>query len=280
MRPTDIVALTPLMELSEGSPDVTIALVDGPVALGHPALAPARIDELGSSAACGSTTHAACVHGTFVAGLLAARRDSEVPGVCPACRLLVRPIFGELDGPMPRAEPKELARAIVECVDAGALVINLSVAVLIADTNGARELDLALAHAVSRQVLLVAAAGNRGEIAATCLTRHPWVIPVAAFGAEGRVAPYSDIGRSIGLSGVGAPGHEIRSLSATGGILSMSGTSVSAPFVTGTIALLASLVPHAPRARIRAELRERCRSSIVPPLLNAAAVYRRLLARM
>ena len=37
----------------------------------------------------------ACMHGTFVAGILSAKRDFPIPGICPECILLVRPYFWE-----------------------------------------------------------------------------------------------------------------------------------------------------------------------------------------
>jgi len=37
----------------------------------------------------------ACSHGTLVAGVLSARRDSLHPGICPGCTLVVRPIFSD-----------------------------------------------------------------------------------------------------------------------------------------------------------------------------------------
>src|SRR5512132_2821930 len=71
-------------------------------------------------------------HGTFVAGLLMARRGSRAPAICPGCTLLVRPSD---NAEMPSATPDETATAIADCVDAGARVINLSVAVAQPSSN-------------------------------------------------------------------------------------------------------------------------------------------------
>jgi subtilisin family serine protease len=65
-------------------------------------------------------------------------------------------------------------------------------------------------------------------------------------------------------------------------LITLSGTSVAVPFVTGAIALLASEFPAAPPAAIRlAVSRNRTgrRTSVVPPLLDAAAAYHELSAR-
>ena len=46
-------------------------------------------------AASARMSSAACVHGTFVAGILSAKRGSAAPAVCPDCTLLVNPVFSE-----------------------------------------------------------------------------------------------------------------------------------------------------------------------------------------
>ena len=71
------------------------------------------------------------MHGTFVAGILCAKRGSAAPAICPACTLLTRPIFSETTSanePIPSATPEELAAAIIECIDAGARLVNVSAA--------------------------------------------------------------------------------------------------------------------------------------------------------
>jgi hypothetical protein len=46
MDPLDLVKLTALMERTGGSPEVTIGLIDGPVAMDHPELASQPIREI------------------------------------------------------------------------------------------------------------------------------------------------------------------------------------------------------------------------------------------
>ena len=113
----DIVGLTHLLERTRGKPEFAIALIDGPVALDHPDLAGQRIYEIAGrpSAACINRDSAACAHGTFVAGMLAAKRGSVAPAICPDCTLLLHPIFSETplrNGQWPSATSEELAAAI------------------------------------------------------------------------------------------------------------------------------------------------------------------------
>ena len=88
---------------------------------------------------------------------------------------------------------------------------------------------------------------------------------------------HSNFGVSIGRRGLGAPGANVTSLGADGEYLTLTGTSVAAPFVTGAIALLWSEFPAATSAQIKFSVTQAYaakRTSIVPPLLNAWEAYR------
>jgi subtilisin family serine protease len=156
-----------------------------PVAADHPDLAQINIRELPGKmgTACAQTRSAACVHGTFVAGILSAKRGSTAPAICPDCTLLVNPVFSETatgSPDLPSSTPEKVASAILECIEAGARVLNLSLAVARCPSKDERALKLALDHAARRGVIIVAAAGNQGTVGGTTITSHPWVIAVAA----------------------------------------------------------------------------------------------------
>lgn len=148
MTPLDLVRLTPLIDRTSGRPGVAIGLIDGPVAMNHPELASQRVREIlgNGSGNCTQANSTACLHGTFVAGILFATRRSVAPAICPHCTLLVRPIFAEMktaNGQMPSAMPEELAQAILDCIDAGAHVLNVSAALAQPSIKGERALFLA-----------------------------------------------------------------------------------------------------------------------------------------
>jgi len=281
MNSLDLVNLSALMARTTGSSEVRIGLIDGPVVTDHPALAGEHLREIGegTTGACSQTDSIACVHGTFVAGILSAKRGSPAPAICPGCTLLIRPIFTETataSDYMPSATPRELAAAIIESIDADARVINLSVALAQPSTKGERALEEALDWAVKKSVIVVAAAGNQGTLGSSVITRHPWVIPVASCDRQGRPTNESNLGNSIGRRGLTAPGDAITSVSTEGKPLTLGGTSVAVPFVTGTIALLWSEFPSATAARVRLAVTRRSsswRASVIPPLLDAAAAY-------
>jgi len=281
MAPLDLVKLTALMERGRGRPEIKIGLIDGPVAVDHPDLASESIREIpgGSPGRCAQLKSSACGHGTFVAGILTGRRGSKAPAICPDCTLLVRPIFPETDGGgdhAPDASPHELAAAIIDCVDAGANVINLSLALARPSIGKERELEEAMDHAMARGVLVVAAAGNQGAIGSSAITRHPWVIPVVASDLKGRPVGGSNLGSAIGRRGLMAPGDGITGLGAAGEPRIAGGTSVAAPFVAGAIALMWSEHPAATAATVKSaviQARGPRRTTIVPALLDAWAAY-------
>ena len=277
----DLVNLTPLMELSSGRTETTIALIDGPVATDHQDLSTTNIREIPGrqGGACAHANSIACMHGTFVAGILSARRGSIAPSIAPDCTLLVRPIFAEsvaANRDMPSATPEELATAIIDCTEAGAHVINLSAALSRPTAAGERKVNEALDLCAKRDSVVVAAAGNEASIGSSTITRHPWVIPVVACDLRGQPMAFSNFGNSIGRRGLSAPGDGITSISAVGRPPTFAGTSAAAPFVTGAIALLKSLFPNATGAGVKfALMRSHAsrRTTIVPTLLDAWAGY-------
>jgi subtilisin family serine protease len=280
---SNLVNLGPLMERTSGATQIVIGLMDGPVAMNHPDLAAESIRETAGepSAGCAHSASPACTHGTFTAGILSAKRGSLAPAICPGCSLVARPIFKEGaagNGELPSATPGELAKAIVECIEAGARVLNLSAAFAQPSSRGERELEEALDYTARLGIIVVVAAGNQGTLGSSAITRHPWVIPVAACDLRGRPVGQTNLGSSVGRRGLLAPGEGVVSLGADGAPRTLGGTSVAAPFVTGTIALLWSMFPRASAAEVKHAVTMgaygRRRTRVVPPLLDAWASYR------
>ncbi|MBV9038871.1 MAG: S8 family serine peptidase [Acidobacteriaceae bacterium] len=280
----ELIGLVPLAQRTSGRPEITVGLVDGPIAFDHPDLAGQRIREIAASvpARCVDRGSAACAHGTFVAGILAAKRRSVAPAICPNCTFLLRPIFSEtssLHQGTPATTSEELAAAIIDSVEAGVRILNLSVNVTGASRKGESRLADAFEFAASRGVLPVASAANQGGYTASMLTRHPWVLPVLATDYMGRPLPNSEFSAVVGRRGIAAPGKGIVSLGTNDEPCSLSGTSAATAVVTGSIALLWSELPDARAAEVRfvvANPSSRRRSSLVPPMLNAWSAFQAL----
>lgn len=132
-----------------------------------------------------------------------------------------------------------------------------------------------------RGVIVIAAAGNQNIVGSSVITGHPWVIPITACDREGYPSAYSNAGLSIGGRGLRALGDGVISSGAQGASISSYGTSVAAPFATGTVALLWSIFPGATAQEVKQALTQSPvrRTSIVPPLLNAWTAYQTLAMR-
>lgn len=275
----EVIHLPPLMRRTSGRPDVLLGLIDGPVAFSLPAFKSSSLRLLGTTSTEPLRESLALLHGTAVASVLAARRDSYAPAICPACTLLVRPIFEaareRLDG-VPATTLTVLAQAIVECVEAGARLLNLSVGLIQSSASGQQELREALTYAQERGALLITAAGNQGSIGGSLLTRHPSTLPVVACDLQGRPLDYSNLGASTGRRGISAPGSALPGVGLSGSPFLLSGTSAAAPLVTGTAALLWSLFPTASTAQLRYAITGAWsppRIRLAPPLLDAWRAY-------
>jgi subtilisin family serine protease len=277
-----LVRLPALMRRTAGAPSVAVGLIDGPIVLDHPALVDENIRILDQSGrgSCIKSKSTACTHGTFVAGILHAKRDGLVPGICPGCTLLVRSIFSEraevsANNSFPNATVAELVAALHEVIEAGARIVNLSAGLSQAATRAETALDEALELAARRGVIIVAAAGNQGTLGSSAITRHPWVIPVVGCDRQRQVLAQSNLGASIGRRGLTAPGDAITSLSASSGHATFSGSSAAVPFVSGAIALLWSVFPRASAGQLRLAVTGSVarRRSVTPPLLDASAAF-------
>jgi len=269
--------LQALIARSLGDSGVGIGVVDGPVDLDHHAFDTSKISTTNDHeyVACKKAESFACIHGTFVTGILTGIRNPSAPAICPGCNILLRPIFKEFNQgsfAMPASTPEELAQAILDCINAGAKIINLSVGLEKSRLSKYYELEEVYNYAMKHGVIIVAAAGNQGQIGYFPIIDNDWIIPVVASNSQGNPHPTSNFGPSIARRGLMAPGSDISSTAPGGGYMRLSGTSFAAPFVTGAIALLWSIFRKASATEIVQSVRKvvgNNRSKIFPPMCDA-----------
>lgn len=217
----------------------------------------------------------ACDHGTFIMGLLGARANAGIPGLCPDCRLFHIPLF--VDEGASWASVADLANSIIMAVAAGAKLINLSLAILGDDGRHDRKLSAALDEAEASGAVVMVAAGNQGHLAAGQLLSHPATIPVAAVDAFGRPLPDCNFGPWIAQRGVSAFGDKVEGYAPGGGTTLMSGTSAATAIATGTLARLWSACPDIDGADIRAAVARLVpRNGRTPPMLRRNTLIKAL----
>jgi hypothetical protein len=227
---------------------VTVAVIDGPYDAAALSGLLANVPVSLAHGRCDISPNSACEHGTFIMGLLGAHDDALIPGLCPDCRLLHIPLF--VDANSPAASVDDLATAIAQAVTAGARLINLSLAILGAESEINSRLAAALDYAEASGALLLVAAGNQGRLAVGQLLSHPVVIPVVAADASQRMLPESNFGPAISSRGVAALGR-VPGYAPGGGTTVMSGTSVATAVATGTLAQVWSAHPDIDGATLR-----------------------------
>ncbi|MEV6602438.1 type VII secretion-associated serine protease mycosin [Actinoplanes sp. NPDC051346] len=218
---------------------VTVALIDTGVAA-HPDLAGNVLPGIDLTGGGGDGRTDTDGHGTAMAGLIAAHGHGQdgALGIAPGAKILpIRAKFGKI-GSSPN-----VAKGIGLAVDRGAKVISIS-----SVTGTFTALKQAIQDAVARDVVVVAAVGNRpGSVAVGYPARYPGVLAVGATGRDGSLAKVSVTGPEVMLT---APGVDIVSTDSTGDYRIATGTSDSTAIVAGAAALIRSRYPDATAAEV------------------------------
>ena len=238
---TDIHGLLALWERAAGGdPAVRIAVIDGPVDLGHPVLKTARVTP-GTRVAGVASSPIRSEHGTHVTSVLMGVPGSPVLGVAPNCSATVYSIYNETAyGAIEPSSQAQLALAINQALADGADFINISSGQQTATGQADRILADAVRRCAHAGTLIIAAAGNDGcRCAQVPGSLHP-VLAVGACDLAGRPLPFSNFGDAYLENGILAPGENVKGASPTANIALRSGTSFATPIVTGVAALLLS----------------------------------------
>lgn len=203
-------------------------------------------------------------HGTHVGGIIAAKDNTEgVIGVAPDAKILpVRVLDDEGHGTIDM-----IAQGIKYAVDMGAKVINLSLGA--AGYASSFLVDM-VSYALDAGAILVASAGNDSADANGYTPANMTnVITVSATDQNDDIASFSNYGSCVDVA---APGVQVLSLRAEGTDIYggggsfeplgdpdaeyywASGTSMSAPFVSGLVALLLADDPTLTLSEIKQKL--------------------------
>lgn len=169
-------------------------------------------------------------HGTFVAGVIAAKRNNGrgIAGVSRASILPVRVLNARGSG-----RDSNISRGIRWAASNGADVINLS----LGGGRSSRILRDAVRAATRKGALVVAASGNGGDTRPMYPAAYSQVVAVGATDLKDRMAWFTDHGPWLDVV---APGVNIASTVPRNGYAIGDGTSFSSPLVAGAAALALS----------------------------------------
>lgn len=198
-------------------------------------------------------------HGTHVSGIIAAQRDNEkgIQGICADARIMT--IRAVPDGD---ERDKDIANAIRYAVDNGAKIINMSFGKSLSPNK--KQVDEAVKYALSKDVLLIHAAGNdhknlaveknfpTAKFEGVDYTAPNWIEVGASSWEKGKklTANFSNYGKE--QVDVFAPGVDIYSTMPGNEYAPMSGTSMAAPVVSGVAALIRSQYPQLTAVQVKA----------------------------
>jgi subtilisin len=169
-------------------------------------------------------------HGTHVAGTVSALNNtSGVLGTAPGASLYAIKVLDRYGS----GSYSDVIAGIEWGITNNMNILNMS----FGGSSDSRTLKSAVNNAYNVGILLVAAAGNEGFDRKGTITypaKYNSVIAVGAVDRDNNRASFSSVGRELELM---APGLDIVS-TVIGGYASYNGTSMAAPHVTGTAALI------------------------------------------
>lgn len=165
-------------------------------------------------------------HGTAVASVIAGSH-ALTPGVAPAADLLSIRVADDRG----MSDSFQLAKGIYAALDHGADLINISMG----SVGDSGVVSRAVEAALDKGVLIVAAAGNNGTERVSYPAANQGVIAVGAVDAAGTHLAFSNTGEQIDVS---APGLELNAAWGQDTASRVTGTSFSAPVITGSIAAM------------------------------------------
>ncbi|MFJ7681443.1 S8 family serine peptidase [Peribacillus butanolivorans] len=221
---------------SMGSKEMVVAIIDDGIDRNHEDLK-GKIDHPYDAVRNRKNIVPAGEHGTHIAGIIAGSANNDLggTGVAPNIKIMPINVFkGEY------ADTADIIEAIHYAVQQGADIINMS----LGDTRYSEALNKAVQEAYSKGLLIVAAAGNEGDMGKSVQRVYPaafsHVISVAATDSKDKRTSYSNYHSTVDIA---APGDYILSTLPNNRYGWMSGTSMATPMVAGVAALIWSNEP-------------------------------------
>ncbi|TCN25973.1 S8 family peptidase [Mesobacillus foraminis] len=220
-------------EISRGTEDIKIAIVDTGVDLDHPDLENRLVDGY-NVIEDSDNPDDDNGHGTHVAGIIASETNNREGTAGVTWYNQIMPV--KAMGAKGYGTTFDIAKGIVWAVDHGADVINLS----LGNYQESNVLKQAIRYAFKKDVVMIAAAGNDSSNQPSFPSAYPEVLSVSAIDYDGKRASFSNYGDYVDIA---APGVYIPSTYYQKQYAALSGTSMAAPHVSGLAGLIKSANP-------------------------------------
>ncbi|NDI33703.1 S8 family peptidase [Chengkuizengella sediminis] len=220
-------------DLSKGSNQIIVAVIDTGVDLNHPDLQgqlleganfvdeeAQPLDDVG--------------HGTHVAGIISAKVDNSegIAGMSWYNKILPIKVLDSTGAGSTYA----VAQGVIWATDQGAKVINMS----LGNYAETQFLHDAIKYAYDKDVVLIAATGNDNTNQPGYPAAYPEVIAVSATDESSNKAEFSNFGDYLDVM---APGVSIPSTYPDKQYAALSGTSMASPHVSALAAMIRSINP-------------------------------------
>lgn len=270
-------------DITRGSPDVIVAVLDGGFDTNHPDLQNLFVkprNTLADEPTVNADSPEGGRHGTHVAATIAGHADNQsgASGIAPNCRIIPIQVGDEMISSL------ALVYGVQYAIQNGAQIISMSLGSAIPPDVIARlkamsadqqaewlsafqqtpqyQAEKALfaklfGEAVRNNIVVVKATGNDGLPADfDPINTTPYTINVAAAGTPNAsgATPLADFSNYGPLATVTAPGVRIFNAVAGGSYDYLDGTSMATPIVAGGVALIRSVRPDLSPAQIRSVL--------------------------
>ncbi|MEM9548635.1 MAG: S8 family serine peptidase [Bacteroidota bacterium] len=254
-------------QITEGSQEVIVAVLDGGFDINHPELKDRLYNGWNASRKSQISTSLGeqGEHGTHVAATAAGISDNNegVSGIAPGCRIMPIVVADERG----TITSTYVIDGILYAMNHGAKVINMSLGMyvnpdlvnysqaqqeaIIKNSFKDQEMfwDELFSIAEAKNISVVLAGGNQDVlIGIDPLDRSNFPIRVSATRRGAEKAVFSNWGIRSDIS---APGENIYSAAPNGAFQMMSGTSMAAPIVAGAAALMFSAKPDAKASEVK-----------------------------
>lgn len=240
-------------KISKGNPSVTVAVIDDGIDASHPMFKD-RIVNAYNVFTQNNTLSKGAGHGTHTAGLAVGSLDYQnqgAAGIAPDCMLMPVQVIDNNMCPL-----SALVSGVMYSVHKGADVVNISIG---PSFQGLNQLPIELQNqiaqtqfknveklwdrvckiAANKNTILVFAAGN-DDILSSIPPENRSAVAITVGAVDQKLYP-TDFTNYGPCTDISAPGKEIYSSFPVQDFKSCDGTSMAAPIVTGTVALMKSL---------------------------------------